>query len=74
MDWISVNSRLPDHNQLVLCYDTQKWYIAFRPVEDEYTEHWTICAECCSCNGCTGAITHWMPLPEAPKEINERMD
>jgi len=29
----------------------------------------------CSCIGCTGAITHWMPLPTKPKEkINETID
>ena len=65
-EWISVSSLLPPHGQLVLCHDTQKCYIAFRPVEDEYNEHWTICDQCCSCPGCTGAITHWMPLPPPP--------
>lgn len=69
MNWISVNDRLPNFQELVLCYDTQKCYIAYRKIEDEYNEHWIICKDhCCSCNGITGAITHRMRLPELPKD------
>jgi hypothetical protein len=68
-EWISVKDRLPEFDKLILCHDTQKTYIAFRHKENEYNEHWQICENsCCLCNGCTGAITHWMPLPESPKE------
>lgn len=70
MEWINVKDRLPDFNEYVLCYDTQKIYIGFRENNySEYNEHWSICEDqCCSCTGCTGAITHWMPLPHLPKE------
>ena len=36
--------------------------------DGSYQEHWPICddSDCC-CTGCTGAITHWMKLPEPPK-------
>lgn len=69
MKWISVEDQLPAKGLKVLCYDSSRIYIAYRfPVEDEYNEHWGICEESdCSCVGCTGAITHWMPLPELPK-------
>lgn len=69
MEWVSVEDRLPEYENVILCYDQQRIYIAFRPNEIEYNEHWKICDDvCCSCNGCTGAVTHWIPLPEPPKE------
>lgn len=71
MEWIDVKNRLPDFLEKVLCYDTQRIYIAFRPEETEYNEHWSICEECCSCYGCTGAVTHWMPLPTASIDLPE---
>ena len=64
--WIKIEDALPTFLEQVLCWDTQMIYIAYRPVEIEYNEHWTICDQSCSCNGCTGAITHWMPLPDKP--------
>ena len=68
MNWISVENQVPQPNEKVLCFDTQRIYIAFREHGTIYNEHWTICEEQdCSCVGCTGAITHWMPLPEPPK-------
>jgi hypothetical protein len=66
MEWIKPSKKLPEINCPVLCYDTQRIYIAYRREEEEYNEHWTICEENCSCYGCTGAITHWMPLPIEP--------
>lgn len=64
MKWISVEDRLPGFNVKVLAHDTQMSYIALRKPEEEYNEHWNICENsCCSCNGCTGSIRHWMPLP-----------
>jgi hypothetical protein len=65
--WISVKDRLPEFDIHVLAHDTQRSYICFRREEIEYNEHWGICEDCdCSCQGCTGAITHWMPLPDPP--------
>ncbi len=67
-EWISVKDEIPPPMKEVLCYDTQRIYIAYRDEENEYNEHWIICEECCSCTGCTGAITHWMPLLPSPEE------
>lgn len=67
MEWIDINVDLPPQLELVLGYDTQRIHICFQPLEDEYNEHWTIQKDLWgeSC-GCTGAITHWMPLPLLP--------
>lgn len=67
MKWISVKDKIPDNNKKVLGFDCSRIYICFRKEESEYNEHWAICDEDCSCVGCTGAITHWMPLPLPPK-------
>ncbi len=70
MGWINVKESRPEFFRPVLAFDTQRIYIAFRPKEDEYNEHWIVCDDSdCGCNGCTGAITHWMPLPNDPNEI-----
>lgn len=66
MEWISVDDALPEPNQKVLAYDTQRIYICYRSKEQEYNEHWVICEENCSCPGITSAVTHWMLLPEPP--------
>lgn len=68
MEWINVKDRLPEFETMVLAYDTQKIYICYRPIENEYNEHWKICDECCSCYGATGAIICWMPLPKPPEQ------
>lgn len=67
--WISVKERLPEIGKNVLIYfksgemavafvfDTDEDFVFWRAVTDD---GWT-----CDC----GAVpTHWMPLPEPPKE------
>lgn len=64
--WISVEKRLPeDDNVFVLCavkdgsetFATEGWYLKrnghISPLDENYT---------------FGDVTHWMPLPEPPKE------
>ena len=55
MKWISVKDRLPEPNQKVLAYraDSKGTYEEYR-----LCFGWAL----------KGAITHWMPLPEPPKE------
>jgi hypothetical protein len=69
-EWISVKERLPISDQKVIAWGG-KVYLAFFPgnLDDEtFQEHWTICENSdCSCTGCTGAITHWMGLPDPPQ-------
>lgn len=64
--WISVKDRLPEIGKSVLIY-YPKWdgdEIQVAKLEDDGMM-FDICGEF---NIGTGAITHWMPLPEPPKE------
>lgn len=58
--WISVKDRLPNENTRVLVYAKQGCYINLRV---DYI-----------CNGgmwfYSMMVTHWMPLPELPKETD----
>jgi len=57
--WISVKDRLPEPNTRVLVYAKQGSYMNLR------IDH--------ICNGrwfFSMMVTHWMPLPELPKENN----
>jgi hypothetical protein len=60
-EWISVKDRLPEANSHVLVYpargkEYQVWFFAANGAW--YDE----------CGWCARGITHWMPLPEPPKE------
>ena len=68
-DWISVKDKLPNDIDRVLCYveeitDLGKshfiWNCAYNP------------AHGFSGQGKDGIVTHWMPLPEAPKLYNNQ--
>ena len=54
-EWISVDERLPETLTTVLVYDTHTQSVRFGQyrITDELWYN--------------GRITHWMPLPEAPK-------
>ena len=57
--WISVNDRLPERFERVLvCRKDKKVEQGFRDVGDWWHVYGTR----------TKHITHWMPLPEPPKE------
>lgn len=71
-EWIKVEDRLPEFKRKVLGYSlgSERIYICYREIEDEYNEHWTICEDQdCSCVGCTAPISHWMPLPVQPERL-----
>lgn len=61
MEWISVKDRLPEQGQEVLTYYNLiaqgMYYVDQYP--NEMTENGDIVKE----------LTHWMPLPEPPKDI-----
>lgn len=69
--WISVKERLPDRNQMVLAFlpeNSGRPRLARIAIETAYGDP----------NKCSGwlhysrhDITHWMPLPEPPKEGGE---
>lgn len=60
-EWISVKDRLPEEEKEVLCYLgnslAKSTVVAFRRRGEWYFDGW-ICP----------TVTHWRPLPEAPKE------
>ena len=58
--WISVKDRLPDEGEYVLVWESQ----GFAYCDKLICGIWNIGAN----NG--AIITHWMPLPEPPKEGN----
>lgn len=60
-EWISVDDRLPKHGQIVFCY-TKYFYEVLQWGDD--SEQW------CGQNSVNAKhyVTHWMPLPEPPKE------
>lgn len=61
--WISVEERLPEKKQRVMVYTTQGAYRlgAFSFVGKEGAVWFKCDKSCISC-------THWMPLPDVPKE------
>ena len=74
--WISVEERLPEPFQCVIVHvrHTKKW----RDKELDPSKWWRVVEEDCwsGVNWCGNAdediheVTHWMPLPEPPKEEN----
>lgn len=70
--WISVVDKIPEFNKKVLAYDTQRIYIAYRALENEYNEHWVIGEQedCIPYWAITSAVTHWMPLPKVPDGVD----
>ena len=63
-EWISVDDRLPEKNQDVLCCTSDKDDQPFIGYRDQYCGYW--------CKGrwayTWGKITHWMPLPTPPAD------
>lgn len=54
-EWISVKERLPEEKQFVIVYDTVTECVRFL-LYNSGADIWT-----------GNIISHWMPLPEAPK-------
>lgn len=70
MTWIPVAERLPVDGEWVLCYDGSVEVKVF-----ERTHSGPIFYDgdtyCYSPVGRLSNVTHWMPLPEPPKETHE---
>jgi hypothetical protein len=56
--WISVEERLPDNEDVVLCVTKNKRPFVCR--YDHYWKHWRVSKSV--------KVTHWMYLPEPPTE------
>lgn len=75
MKWISVKERKPENEQAILVFDRKSkevWKALFvfysKPI---YSEEWqTVPYDCCNLTGnkYLKNVTHWMPLPEPPKD------
>ena len=62
MEWISVDDRLPDLKQEVFVYlSPREAHSSIKMVSTTYTKYGFERA----------CVTHWMPLPEPPKEIKK---
>lgn len=73
--WISVKERLPEKDGWYLVYAPRYWGnskiygldgLAYSNFKHNYKDHWGI--ERGTGRGWPGIVTHWMPLPESPKE------
>ena len=66
--WVSVKDRLPNDGQDVLAYLYNGEETRTAPFNyDKGT--WYDCVM--NCTVAINSITHWMPLPEPPKEVSE---
>ena len=74
-EWISVKERLPEKDGWYLVYAPRYWGnskiygldgLAYSNFKHNYKDHWGI--ERGTVRGWPGIVTHWMPLPDPPKE------
>lgn len=74
-EWISVKERLPEKDGWYLVYAPRYWGnskiygldgLAYSNFKHNYKDHWGI--ERGTGRGWPGIVTHWMPLPDPPKE------
>ncbi len=56
MKWIKVDDKTPYHQEEVLITD------------GDYVDNWFFCESFDKCTYLPNRITHWMPMPEPPKE------
>ena len=64
--WIPVTERLPENNDVVL---GRTWHKIYWIVQwNERYGEWEDCFTSEGCSHSEDSITHWMPLPEPPKE------
>lgn len=68
MQWISVKNRLPKYSQYVIVNssETIPIFMARRISTNVNGEEWMVFGSCRRIY----SITHWMPLPEPPKDID----
>ena len=70
--WIPVTERLPEKMQYVLArYQNNDMAVASWFGGDEHIRFWRAMTDEGWCADCDSEPTHWMPLPEPPKEETE---
>lgn len=74
--WVSVEDELPEDYRMVLCYTPVDGYICvgfYRTYNwaGKKLTKWNIVTAMRSTKTLTKKVTHWMPLPEPPKEEKE---
>lgn len=68
-EWISVKERLPEKKQDVLMYfNSGNMAVGWWHDEDEHITFWCAYTDDGFYTDCDYIPTHWMPLPESPKE------
>ena len=59
MEWISIKDKLPEWQEVVLCYIDGEGVDILQFVSDGFIHYE---------EGDTEGVTHWMQLPKSPKE------
>jgi hypothetical protein len=68
-EWISVEERLPEKKQDVLMYfNSGNMAVGWWHDEDEHITFWCAYTDDGFYTDCDYMPTHWMPLPDPPKE------
>lgn len=66
--WISTNDRLPENEQYVMLWTKTGVMKYAKYLNDEPHRPWIAYDEYGSIRAWDNVVTHWMPLPEPPKE------
>ena len=68
--WISVKDRLPENEQYVILWTKTGVMKYAKYLDDEPHRPWITYDENGSCRAWDNVVTHWMPMPEPPKEVS----
>lgn len=67
--WTSVKDRLPEPEEKVLIWTKTECMRYAQYHDDGSKNHWYVYED--GSRAWTNVITHWMPLPEQPKEVKQ---
>ena len=78
-EWISVKDRLPKRDANVMCITPTRWIHIGRYQGDKFENaiffrRWGYDKKIGAERYIPTEVTHWMPLPEPPKETEERKE
>lgn len=70
MEWISVKDRLPEYDEKVIAYckKTNKYFVGFARKSYSGDTYWCLVGAAGATYCVKSKVTHWMPMPEPPKE------